>query len=143
MTEKSSLIDSNILIYYLDLDEKEKHDKAVDFIQERLIGKDTVVSVQNLAEFSYNMSTNKTIPSIEKEIEDTIREMIDVFEVIFYSPLTIIRANELQKEYKIHFWDALIVATMQENHISIIYTEDTKDFERIPGIKAINPFTDE
>jgi predicted nucleic acid-binding protein len=140
MTEKYSLIDSNILIYYLDLEEKEKHPIAFDFIHSRLMGKETAVSVQNLAEFSSNVVDNKTTPAIEKEIEDTIREIMDIFEVISYSPNTIIHANALHNKYNIHFWDALLAATMQENHISTIYTENTKDFEKIPGIKAINPF---
>ncbi|MBI2445074.1 hypothetical protein HYV43_01665 [Candidatus Micrarchaeota archaeon] len=31
-------------------------------------------------------------------------------------------------------------ATMLENGITTIYTENVEDFEKIPGIKAVNPF---
>jgi len=41
--------------------------------------------------------------------------------------------------YKVHFWDALIAATMIENNVFTIFTENTKDFKKIKGITAINP----
>ena len=40
----------------------------------------------------------------------------------------------------INYWDAFIAATMIENKIFNIYTENTKDFLKIDGIKARNPF---
>ncbi|WP_304840718.1 hypothetical protein [Methanocalculus sp.] len=46
----------------------------------------------------------------------------------------------LEEQHKLHFWDALLVATMVENHIHTIYTEDAH-FRKIPGITVINPFT--
>ncbi len=38
------------------------------------------------------------------------------------------------------FWDALIAETMLENGVSTIYTENEKDFKKMRGINAINPF---
>ncbi|WP_346866156.1 hypothetical protein [Methanocalculus sp. MSAO_Arc2] len=45
----------------------------------------------------------------------------------------------IKERYKLHFWDALLVATMLENHIHVIYTE-AAHFKRIPGITVVNPF---
>jgi predicted nucleic acid-binding protein len=39
-----------------------------------------------------------------------------------------------------NFWDALIVATMEENSIDTIITENEKDFKKVKWIKTINPF---
>ncbi len=36
------------------------------------------------------------------------------------------------------FWDSLLAATMKENNIFNIYTENIKDF-KVPWINAINP----
>jgi predicted nucleic acid-binding protein len=41
--------------------------------------------------------------------------------------------------YEVHYWDALIAATMRENNIFCIYTENG-DFKSIPWLKVINPF---
>jgi predicted nucleic acid-binding protein len=46
----------------------------------------------------------------------------------------------VQAIYKIPFWDALIVATMEENSIDTIITENEKDFKKVKWIKTINPF---
>jgi predicted nucleic acid-binding protein len=45
----------------------------------------------------------------------------------------------LKKRCALHFWDALLAATMNENGISTIYTEDCH-FEKVPGLTVINPF---
>ena len=43
------------------------------------------------------------------------------------------------KKLKLHFWDALIAATMIKHGIRVIYTENVKDFAKLREIKAINP----
>ena len=53
---------------------------------------------------------------------------------------TIIRAIDINLEYNIPYYDALLAATMRENGIFNIYTENVKDFKAV-GIKAVNPFT--
>ena len=45
----------------------------------------------------------------------------------------------LTEKYKMQFWDAMLAATMMENNVSTIYTED-EIFGKIEGINAINPF---
>jgi len=51
----------------------------------------------------------------------------------------VVKAIELQAAYKAPFWDALIAATMLENGVKTIFTENTADFRKIPFIKAVNP----
>jgi predicted nucleic acid-binding protein len=48
--------------------------------------------------------------------------------------------SKISKQHKIHFFDSLLAATMQENGISKILTENVKDFNKIAGIEAENPF---
>ena len=61
------------------------------------------------------------------------------FVKLIYNERTILKALSIKEEFKIPFWDSLIIATMKENGIYHIYTENIKDFN-IFGIKAINPF---
>lgn len=42
-------------------------------------------------------------------------------------------------EHDMHFWDALLAATMRRNGIFNIYTENAKDF-KASWISAVNPF---
>ncbi len=142
MTENKTraLLDSNVLIYSVDITENEKHVQAKEFIKANLNGDYFFVSAQNLAEFFYNVTERFESPvSFEKA-----RAALEIFSTSFttfsYSPENIVTAGEFQERFHIHFWDALLAATMLENKIFTIFTENVRDFSKIPGIKAINPF---
>ena len=59
--------------------------------------------------------------------------------VIGFNANTVISAIDINMRYGIHYWDALLAATMRENNIFRIYTENG-DFESIPWLKVTNPF---
>ena len=69
-----------------------------------------------------------------------ILDYINGFEILHYSEKTIVEAINVQAIYKIPFWDALIVGTMEENSNDKIITENEKDFKKVKWIKIINPF---
>ena len=50
------------------------------------------------------------------------------------------KAMKLNQEKRIHFWDALIIASMIEYGIKEIITENVSDFSKIKSIKPINPY---
>jgi len=61
------------------------------------------------------------------------------WQVFGYGAKTIIRAHEIRDEYRLHFWDALLAATMEENSVRTIITEDAH-FQSVPWISLQNPF---
>jgi predicted nucleic acid-binding protein len=60
--------------------------------------------------------------------------------VIDRTPDTLLKAIELVKVTRVPFWDALIGASMLEHGIETIVTENDRDFKKIRGVTAINPF---
>lgn len=133
------LVDSNILIYAYDIDEAVKQEKAKEFIKNNLIGENFVLSTQILAEFYLNVTEKIQKPIPAWQAREIILNFSIAVKVINYSAETILKASEIMAMHKIHFWDALIAATMKENQIETIFTENTKDFKKIPEITAINP----
>ena len=133
------LVDSNILIYSVQKEEK-KHPKAVESIEKLVNKKKMAVSVQNLVEFS-RVLREKAQPAVDHE---TVKEYLFGFmkfsTVLEYSGNTAVEALSLSKLYGIHFFDALLAATMQENGTKEILTENEKDFAKVKWIKATNPF---
>ncbi|NMB80007.1 MAG: PIN domain-containing protein, partial [Methanomicrobiales archaeon] len=59
--------------------------------------------------------------------------------VVGYDAQTIMEALKIQKKFSLHFWDALLAATMKQNHLDTIYTEDSH-FKKISWISVVNPF---
>lgn len=136
------LIDTNILVISQSKKEsEEKRNNAVFILDYSLTGKYGYLSIQNYIEF-VNVMKNKLKSMDDLEIIETLNDFNSVFKLLFYFPETINKAISLSLETKVHFFDALLAQTMLDNNIHLIYTENTKDFNKIPGIKAINPFTD-
>lgn len=143
MIEESFLIDSNIIVYAYNLSEGRKHEIAEEILEDG-IGRNAIfhISSQNLSEFFVIVTRKISLPlKINDELEVIrIISNIDNFRKINYTNITVKHAIILSVKYKIHYWDALIAATMIENSVFNIYTENVKDFNKIPGINAVNPF---
>jgi len=137
-----AIIDSNILIYLKDKSNPKKNKKAKEIVKSGFLGKRQLgITNQNLSEFArvliekYNQHPNKVKKEIHKFIFQSQFIIIDS-----WHSNELLLALDLQHKFKIHFWDAKLAATMISNDIKKIYTENTKDFDKIKGIKAINPF---
>jgi predicted nucleic acid-binding protein len=135
-----ALIDSNIIVYSILIKETEKRKKALNLLESLLNSDYLVLTAQNMAE-SARVLTEKVTPALDKSaVAAELKSIFDSCPVFSYNSNTVINALDISNKFKIHFFDALIVATMKENGIQTIYTENTKDFENVPFINAINPF---
>ena len=121
---KEYLIDTNALIEYTgDLLPEKAHSFISGIIDEQFI-----ISVINKIEvLGHNTAGN--------DIEDFI-ELADVIELT--GDITS-KTIELRKVYKTKLPDAIIAATALVHELTII-TRNTKDFEKIEGLKVINPY---
>ncbi len=138
--EEIFLLDSNVLIYAYDKDEDKKRKIASNLLS-FCFKKEKKFALTNqiLAEFS-SIFLQKGKGDINF-LRLIINDILNCFEFIklVYNERTILKALTIKEEFKIPFWDSLIIATMKENGVHNIYTENIKDFN-IAGIKAINPF---
>jgi predicted nucleic acid-binding protein len=142
MTGNPALIDTNVLVYAFDADSKEKQQAAQELLSRCWRHEmQFAVSTQNLAEFSTIVREKVSHPASGDEVRAFLQGITEFQEwtVITYSAQSVIRAHEILDEYRLHFWDALLAATMEENSIRTIYTED-QHFDRVPWLKRINPF---
>ncbi|MBU0636008.1 PIN domain-containing protein [Candidatus Micrarchaeota archaeon] len=136
------LIDTNILVYAQDLTaEPHKRQTAKTFLAKQLFSPKVRISAQNLAEF-YSVLTTKLSRQIPREQAlEHLNTTMEAFQnILSYSASTVQKAAQINARHQTPFWDSLLAATMLENNIHIIYTENTGDFKKIPHIKAINLF---
>jgi len=140
MTESDEfLLDTKILAYAYDKDGSEKSKKAQRILAKCFLGGIVLaISSQNLAEFVYATTRKSRLG-----FDSAMVNVMDIsnsknFKKISYTPETVISAIQIANEFKMPFWDSLLAATMRENGIFSIYTENAKDF-KMPWIKAVNP----
>ncbi len=133
------LIDSNVLVYAY-AERSAAREDALDVMETEITLGRGVLSTQNLAEFG-NLARHKHGRELSAAgARQVVNDLADMLDVVSYSHATVSSALEISESYGVHFFDALLVATMREHGITTILTEDTGDFGKIPGLTVINPF---
>lgn len=142
MTENNlTLVNSNILVYAYDTSEKEKRPKALKIIQSCWEGKlKLCVSAQNLSESFFILTNKVQYPLSVAEAGKRAQAIINSskWKVFDVTKETVSDAIDLSKNHGTVYWDSLIASVVKLNAVSTIYTENTKDFSKIPSIEAIN-----
>ncbi len=131
-------VDTNILVYAVDYESKEKNAVASKLVSDAFAGEfELALSNQVLAEFLF-VSTKRGYLDSQRLVQ-MARDILksEKFIKISYSFSAILLAAQSGKPNR--FWDALIAATMIENGVDAIITENEKDFQSL-GVKTINPF---
>jgi len=136
------LIDSNILVYAYDYSDEIKNEKARKLLEECWTGKtEFAICLQNLSEFYIVITKKVKNPLEKKEAKEIVEEFIEFknWKKLTQKESTLIKAMEIADKYNVGYYDALIAATMLENNLTRIYTEDVKDFNKIKELEVINP----
>jgi predicted nucleic acid-binding protein len=134
--------DTSIIVYAFDSSEVEKHNIALDLIENAMNEGNGAVSSQVLLEL-YNVLTRfVSNPLPPEDVKRIIKGFADAssWHKLDYSISTALRTVETSARLKTKIWDTLITETMKENGVYAIVTENEKDFKKIKGIKVINPF---
>jgi predicted nucleic acid-binding protein len=133
-------VDTNIFVYLftdININKKNKCKKLIEnIIKNKNI--ELTISIQTIIEF-----INVTYKKIKTNSYGNIQAIYFFeknFTILYYNTNTIIEAIKIELKYNIYFFDALIIATMLENNITTIYSENEKDFKKIKELKVINPF---
>lgn len=142
----SVLVDTNVLIYAT-LEADPRHAQAREVLSLRLSPTiQLCVSVQNLAEMYPNLTSPQNSLTDSPEIARRKIESIAGLEGMTVWPLSLSitrRALSLCQDFNIsrqRYFDMQLTATMLEEGIGTVLTENSKDFEGIDEIRVVNPF---
>src|SRR5439155_12567360 len=98
-------LDTNILIYAIDRDAKDKHEKAISII-DQAIHLDCVLTLQALCEFYAAVTRKKYANHIEAAL--FINELMVLFPIIVGSSSTLSLALKVVEANGLSFWDAML-----------------------------------
>ena len=132
-------LDANILVYAHDKDAGEKHSVARAIVKDLWEKRTGVLSNQVLQEF-YVGVTRKLQKSIAKSEAREILRAYLCWSIREITPLSIVRATEIEEKNRISFWDALVIVAAYESKCEKILTEDLNAGQVIEGILIENPF---
>jgi predicted nucleic acid-binding protein len=128
MGRKEYLIDTNVAIEYIGEAMPEKALTMLDSI----IDGEFYISVINKIELL-------GFAGITENEELKFQEFINAADVLDLDENIVTSTIEIRKLYKTKLPDAIIAATVLVNNL-IIITRNTKDFNKIEGLKVLNPY---
>lgn len=135
-----TFVDTNILIYAYDTSSSEKHLIAQRILESLWITQNGVVSTQVLQEFYVNVTQKMAQPMSPEQAYNIMKKYVSVWRVHTNTPETILLAVKTQMQYKLSFWDALIMAAAIQSKAEVLLTEDWNHGQIVEGITIQNPF---
>ena len=138
MNDKT-FVDTNVLVYAHDLDAGEKHAIASGIMSDLWESGNGVISTQVLQEL-YVTLTQKVPSPLKKSYVRRILNNYMAWDLAVNNGETILQASEIEENYNISFWDAMIVSAAYSKNAAILLTEDLNAGQLIEGITIVNPF---
>jgi predicted nucleic acid-binding protein len=139
MSEDKIFVDTNLLVYSHDVDSGQKHQIARNILLELWGNRNGVLSVQVLQEFYVTMTRKVLHPIPPSRVRNIIRDYF-CWHVEVNDLNSVLIASRIGEDYKISFWDGLIVAAALKANADKILTEDLQSGQIIEGISIENPF---
>jgi predicted nucleic acid-binding protein len=137
MSGEQFTLDTNILIYSVDLSAGSRHETA-KFILRRAVQCSCYLTLQSISEFYAATTRKKMMP-----VSDAARvasDMMAVFPMVPGSASAIRAALASASAGTASYWDALLVATAAEAGCTTILTEDMGHGTVLQGVRILNPF---
>lgn len=125
-------LDSNILIYSFDKSDKVKQKISLDLTNQLVFNDNIYISTQVIQEFYINATQKikEKIPSVEAK---EFIKCLKTSNVYINDTDTIIQSIDIQKKYRLSFWDSLIISSALSIECNILYSEDLQDGLVIDG----------
>ena len=132
-------VDTNVLVYALDAGRREKHERAVAWMDAIWASRRGRLSFQVLQEF-YVTVTQKLAPGLDRDrARAEVRDLM-VWRPVAMAPAVHEGAWSVQDRFSISWWDALIVSAAQVSGCQFLLTEDLQDGQDLDGTQVVNPF---
>ena len=132
--------DTNIFVYHVDASDPRKNTVAHELIRESIVRDNAVISYQVVQEW-LNVVTKKAsvaLPTIQAQAYAE-RFLIPIFRV--NASASLFREGlEIKSQYKLSFYDAMIVAAALCAGCKRLYSEDLQHGQKMGQLEIVNPF---
>jgi predicted nucleic acid-binding protein len=130
-------LDTNILVYAVDLDAEERHAQARQVVQ-RASNAHGGLAEQSLFEF-FHVSTRKS-KATYAHAAVTMRDLLQSFTLLL-PPQTIVEDTlVLRDRYSLSVWDSRLLAVCNAHGCDQLLNEDLQDGAQYGRVIVVNPF---
>ena len=138
-------MDTNVLVSSIDttrinhkkalrLIEKIKREEVQGFISTQIVGEFYVSLTRIFGGIEAPLSPEEAKEEIEQMLSSGIFVVLPVTEFALKKSVILCSKKGIKG---VNFWDVVVIATMLENEISILYTENLKDFKKFTDVVVV------
>jgi predicted nucleic acid-binding protein len=132
-------VDTNVLIYAHDRTAGEKHEVAAGIVAGLWNTRAGALSTQVLQEFYVNVTRKIPNPLSRSKAREIVSRYA-LWPLVQITAPMVLRASEVEEQYRLSFWDALIVTAAARSGARRLLTEDLNHGQDLLGLRVSNPF---
>lgn len=135
-------VDTNVLVYSLDVDEPVKQAKAKALLL-GLMGATptTVLTWQVAGELLRWLRKWEAAGRVSgTDVEKHFRDFLALFPLVLPGPQVFMRYFDLHARFSLSHWDAMLLAACKEAGVTTLYSEDMDAGTNYDGLSIVNPF---
>ena len=133
-----TFVDTNILVYAHDRGAGVKQMRAREAVIEQWRARSGVLSTQVLQEFYVNVRRKAANPVSRREALRTLEDYLS-WTIVVNDGSSILGAVELERRFRLSFWDALIVHAALRSGADRLLSEDFEHGRRFGSLLVVNP----
>ena len=130
-------LDSNLLVYSVDLDAGARHEAALSIVDEAPDA-DCWLTLQSLSEFYAAVTRKRIMPPAAAAAQ--VEDWLAIFRLVAITTNAIRAALANAAAGRASYWDALLVATAAEAGCKLVLSEDMTNRSMLGGVEIHNPF---
>ncbi len=136
----ADFLDTNILVYAVDLASPAKRGIAQELVARALADQSAVISFQVVQETLQALTRKSRVVAKTEDAQDFLASVLTPLWKVHASTAMYARALHIQAGKGFSFYDSLIVAAALESGCKRLLSEDLQHDQRIDGLRIENPF---
>ncbi len=132
-------VDTNIFIRYLTKDDPQKAQACFELFQQATTNEITLITTEAvITEVVYVLSSQKTYNLSRQDVRSRLYPLLSVAGLKLPQRSNFLRALDIYAAHNLDFEDALIVAHMEQQKLTDLYSYD-QGFDKVSGITRHEP----
>ena len=135
-------IDTNILVYAVDINEPAKSRRAAELIRElAAVNSPLVVPWQAAAEFLACLRRWEEARRINRsDTEAYLNQFVLSLPIVYPTTKSLQLSLDLTNRFSLSHWDSMMLAACVEGGVDVLYSEDLGNGMSYDSVKVVNPF---
>lgn len=136
----ADFLDTNILVYAVDLDSPDKRAVAQKLVTRALAEQTGIISFQVVQETLQALTRKSRVVATSDDTQDFLVNVLTPLWKVQPSTAIYTRALRIQSARRFSFYDSLILGAALESGCKRLLTEDLQHGQQVDGLRIENPF---